>query len=76
MGVTVLFFFQIDRPEFGVKRELLVEKRNTVRIPYYNYMVDMAVTFGANRTVAELEMAQALSLEVLLAKVGFWFSFC
>lgn len=38
---------------------------------YYNFMVDNAVIFGANRTRAEEEMKDALEFEIKLANVIF-----
>lgn len=55
----------MERPEFGIKKELIVNFRKL----YYNYMIDTAVYFGANKTIAELQMAEALSFEILLANV-------
>lgn len=36
---------------------------------YYDFMVDAAVIFGANKTVAELELLDSLKFEIELAKV-------
>ena len=37
---------------------------------YYNYMVNMAVLLGAERPRAELEMKEALQLELQLAQLS------
>lgn len=37
---------------------------------YYNFMVDNAVIFGANRTRAEVELKDALEFEMKLANVS------
>lgn len=36
---------------------------------YFDYMVDMAVIFGADRTEAEFELLESLRFEIELAKV-------
>lgn len=36
---------------------------------YYKFMIDAAVLFGVNKTVAEREMHDALRFEMELAKV-------
>lgn len=36
---------------------------------YYEFMVDAAVVFGANRSVAEQELLDSLRFEIELAKV-------
>lgn len=36
---------------------------------YYEFMVDAAVVFGANKNVAELELLDSLRFEMELAKV-------
>lgn len=37
---------------------------------YYDFMVDAAVIFGANKTDAERELLDSLKFEIELAKVG------
>lgn len=37
---------------------------------YYNFMVDNAVIFGADRARAEIEMKDALEFEMKLANVS------
>lgn len=39
---------------------------------YYDFMVDAAVMFGANRTAAEHELLDSLNFEIELAKVFFY----
>lgn len=41
---------------------------------YYDFMVDVAVIFGANRSAAEHELLDSLNFEIELAKV-FYFHF-
>lgn len=38
---------------------------------YYDFMVDVAVMFGANQSAAERELLDSLNLEIQLAKVFF-----
>lgn len=39
---------------------------------YHDYQVDLAEQFGANRTLAEVEMMEALNFEIALANVRFY----
>lgn len=38
---------------------------------YYEYMVDIAVIYGADRSRAERELMESLEFEMKLANVGF-----
>lgn len=61
---------QFDDPSLGLSREYLVRGLNdTVVKAYYDYMVDMAVLFGAKREVAKEELYQSLQFEISLANV-------
>lgn len=42
---------------------------------YYEYMVDLAVLFGAKRDAAETELLQSLEFEMALANVSQHFAF-
>ena len=41
---------------------------------YYDFMVDVAVMFGANRSAAERELLDSLNFEIELAKVFYFFN--
>lgn len=64
------FRSQIDQTSLGLEREFLVKGIDEPLVQaYLNFMVDNAVIFGANRTVAEAELKEALEFEIQLAKV-------
>lgn len=50
-----------------MRRELLLSPRKQ---NYYDYMIETAVLFGANRTLAQTELRQIMEFEVALAKVS------
>lgn len=55
----------------GISREFLLRGINdSVVTAYYDYMVDMAVIFGADRETAKDEMMDALEFEISLANVN------
>lgn len=54
----------------GMDREYLVKGFDDANVQaYYNYQVDTAVIFGAERFTAELEMKDILTFEMQLAEV-------
>lgn len=62
--------FQLDQPDFGLRMEFLrrgIEDTNVKA--YYDFMVDAAVIFGANKSQAEHELLDSLKFEIELAKV-------
>ena len=63
--------FQINQPEFDVYREYLVQglEHDNVKA-YLQALVDIAVTFGANRKDAEQELRESVNFEVELARVS------
>lgn len=62
---------QIDQPLLGVDREFLIKGIHDPFVrAYFDFMVDTAVIFGANRTRAEAEMMDALHFEMRLANVS------
>lgn len=65
-----MFHRQIDQTSLELGREYLVKgfEDNAVKA-YYNFMVDNAVIFGANKTRAEAELKDALEFEIKLANV-------
>ena len=63
--------FQISQPTLGLKSHDLVKGLKEPKVQaYYNYMVDVAVLLGANKTEAEMELTDSLLFEITLAKVG------
>lgn len=54
----------------GLSRELILRGKNdSVVKAYLEYMIDMAVIFGADRNRAEKEMLDVLTFEMNLANV-------
>lgn len=65
-----VYNYQIDQPEFGLRMEFLVKGIEDTNVKaYFDFMVDAAVIFGANRSVAERELMDSLNFETELAKV-------
>ncbi|XP_055853046.1 neprilysin-2 isoform X2 [Episyrphus balteatus] len=61
----------IDQSAIGLSREYLVKGLNdTLVLAYYDYMVDIAVIFGANRDVALKELGESLQFEMDLANIS------
>lgn len=61
---------QFDEPTLGLSREFLLRGLNdSVVQAYYDYMVDMATIFGANKTRASEELLDVLKFEISLANV-------
>lgn len=71
----MFLLIQIDQPEFGLAREFLLNEEEPTLQHYYNFMVDMAVIFGANVTTAPYELLETVNFERALANVRailFW----
>lgn len=68
--INYCVFCQINRAPFGLSRKFLLKgmEHEFVRA-YYDFMVDAAVIFGANKTNAEFEFLDVLQFESELAKV-------
>lgn len=61
---------QFDEPTLGVSREFLLRGLNdSVVQAYYDYMVDIAVIFGADKESAKDELLDVLDFEIDLANV-------
>lgn len=53
-----------------MEREYLVKGIDSEAVKaYHNFMVENAVLFGGNRSVAEKELKEALEFEIKLAEV-------
>lgn len=64
------FKFQISRASFGLSQKFLLKGMEHAFVKaYYDYMVDAAVIFGANKINAETESLNVLQFEMELAKV-------
>lgn len=62
---------QIDQSALGLSREYLTKGLSDKIVKaYYEYMVDMAVIYGADRTRAERELMDSLNFEIALANVS------
>lgn len=69
-----MLILQIDQTSLELSREYLIKGMDDKDVKaYYNFMVDNAVIFGANRTRAEAELKDALEFEMKLANVIFGF---
>lgn len=69
-----LFFppFQIDQSALGLSREYLIKGLSDKIVKaYYEYMVDIAVIYGADRSRAQEELLDSLNFEIALANVSF-----
>ena len=64
--------FQIDQAELGLNREYLIKGMGNKFVKaYYDYMVDIAVIFGADRTHAQKGLIESLEFEMKLANVNY-----
>lgn len=62
--------FQLDEASLGLSRQLLIGGMNdSLTKAYYEYMVDMAVIFGAEKIRAKTELHDSLQFEINLANV-------
>lgn len=60
----------MDQPQLGIGRSYLIQGADEPVVHgYYEYMVEAAVLFGAERNQAELEMRAVLDFEIALAVV-------
>lgn len=63
--------YQVDQAGLNLSRKILLKGFNdTIVKAYYEYMTDIAVIFGAERTRAEEELKQVVEFEMKLAKVN------
>lgn len=62
---------QIDQSALGLSREYLTKGLSDKIVKaYYEYMVDMAVIYGADKARAERELLDSLNFEIALANVS------
>lgn len=65
---------QIDQPVFGMSGKFLQQGIADSNVKaYYDFMVDVAVIFGANKSDAERELYDSLKFEIELSKVSLKF---
>lgn len=63
---------QIDQAALGLSREYLSKGlEDKIVKAYYEYMVDIAVIYGADRNRAERELMESLEFEMKLANVSY-----
>lgn len=63
--------FQLDQASLGLRREFLTKGFDEKLVKaYYDYMVDIAVLFGAERERATKELKDSLEFEMKLANVS------
>lgn len=63
---------QIVSPMFGLLSEHLLEGLKNQNVQFYkNFMVDLAISYGAKQEDAEKEISEAIEFEIELAKVSF-----
>lgn len=61
----------LDQASLGLRREFLVKGLDDKLVKaYYDYMVDIAVIFGADRKVASRELRDSLDFEIKLANIS------
>ncbi|KAH1004491.1 hypothetical protein HUJ05_005292 [Dendroctonus ponderosae] len=63
--------YSLDQGSLGLRREFLTKGLNDKLVKaYYDYMVDIAVLFGADRAVASKDLAESLDFEMKLANIS------
>ncbi|XP_045472319.1 neprilysin-2-like isoform X1 [Harmonia axyridis] len=61
----------LDQASFGLRREFLTRGLSDKLVrAYYDYMVDIAVLFGAEKTRASKELEESLNFEIKLANIS------
>ncbi|XP_050295817.1 neprilysin-2 isoform X1 [Anthonomus grandis grandis] len=61
----------LDQASLGLRREFLIKGMDDKLVKaYYEYMVDIAVLFGANRDRATKELKESLEFEMKLANIS------
>lgn len=61
----------MDQAALGLRREFLIKGIEDKLVKaYYDYMVDIAVLFGAKRETAATELKESLTFEIALANVS------
>lgn len=64
-------YLQIDQAALGLSREYLSKGfEDKIVKAYYEYMIDIAVIYGADRSRAERELMESIEFEMKLANVS------
>ncbi|XP_054269774.1 neprilysin-2-like [Macrosteles quadrilineatus] len=67
---TTRRILEVDQAGLGLSREFLIRgEEDSIVKAYYNYMVDMAVLYGADRETAKQQLRDCLLFEIELAKL-------
>lgn len=62
----------MDQAHLGLRREYLIKGlEDKITKAYYEYMVDIAVLFGADKNAATKELLESLQFEISLANVSY-----
>lgn len=65
------FCLQLDQPTLGLSREYIMKGLDDPIVKgYHEYMVDVAVILGADRTTATEQLYESLLFEIALANVS------
>ena len=67
------YVFQIDQPNLGLPSRdyyLHAESQRDLQV-YFEYMTDVAMIMGANKSEAEKQLHDVIELEIQLANVSF-----
>lgn len=61
---------QLDQSALGLSREYLIKGlEDKIVSAYYDYMVDLAVIYGADKARAKSDLMDSLNFEIALANV-------
>lgn len=70
---SLILLFQFDQGMLSIDREYLTQGFDDDMVrAYYEYIVDIAVLFGADRKTAMKELKESLEFEMKLANVIKW----
>ena len=70
-GNNTIRVLSIEKPKLDLHREFLVKGFNeTMVTAYYDYMVDIAVLFGADKEKAKIELREVMEFEIILANIS------
>ena len=65
------FYIQLDNTGMSFDSNLMAQGLSNIIVRgYFRYMVDVAVTLGANKKEAEKELREALNFQIEMAKVS------
>ncbi|KAK2585581.1 hypothetical protein KPH14_010214 [Odynerus spinipes] len=68
---STMRLIDLDQASLGLSREYLSKGfEDKIVRAYYDYMVDIAVILGANKTIAQKELRESLDFEMKLANIS------